>query len=128
MALQRYVIVVFVAGSVMLGTALRAASDSLFEQLAIQNAAWLGGAVQTSGLVGFVGALVAFFALLRNRDAVAFVGEVVGELAKVTWPTRDEAVRATSIVIFTTLFMAVVIGVFDFVWKNVAEYFLFGQS
>jgi preprotein translocase SecE subunit len=127
-ALQRYVIVLFVIGSVMLGTALRAASDSLFEQLAIQNASWLGDSIQTSGLVGLVGAAVTFFALLRNRDAVTFVGEVVGELAKVTWPSREEAVRATSTVIFTTLFMAVVIGVFDLVWKNVAEYFLFGQS
>ncbi|MCB9800164.1 MAG: preprotein translocase subunit SecE [Candidatus Omnitrophica bacterium] len=44
-----------------------------------------------------------------------FVGETRQELNKVTWPTRDELVQATAVVIITTFIMAVFIGCVDFV-------------
>ena len=42
-----------------------------------------------------------------------FVGETVGELRKVTWPTRDEALRLTAIVMVVLLTSALFLGVID---------------
>jgi preprotein translocase subunit SecE len=56
---------------------------------------------------------------------MVFTDEVVGELARVTWPTRDETVRASVTVIFTTIFSASLLAAYDFLWKNIADYFLF---
>jgi len=41
--------------------------------------------------------------LERVGSARAFLGEVRGELDKVTWPTRDE-VRGTTIIVLITVF------------------------
>ncbi len=40
--------------------------------------------------------------------------ETVGELRKVTWPTREEALRLTGIVIVVIVVMAAFLGVLDF--------------
>lgn len=88
----------------------------------------LADTVNTSSLLGVGAAVVFFAAVVRNHQAVKFSGEVIGELAKVHWPSRDEALRATTTVVFATLFMAALIGVYDFVWKNVADVFLFTEG
>ena len=43
-----------------------------------------------------------------------FIQETRQELNKVTWPSRNELVQATGVVIVTTLIMATFIGVVDF--------------
>jgi len=43
--------------------------------------------------------------------------EVVGELSRVTWPTRPELGAATVVVIVTSIVMAIVLGLFDFLWS-----------
>ena len=42
-----------------------------------------------------------------------FVGETVGELRKVTWPTRDEALRLTAIVIAVLFGSSLFLGLID---------------
>ena len=44
-----------------------------------------------------------------------FIGEVITELKKVSWPTRRELVDATLIVIFSSLFLGIFIAVIDLV-------------
>ena len=44
---------------------------------------------------------------------VQFVREVVTELKRVTWPTRDETVKLTAVVIAISLIVAVFIGGLD---------------
>ena len=78
-----------------------------------------------STLVALTAGIGTFVALIRNRQVMMFTDEVVGELARVTWPTRDETVRASVVVIFTTIFSASLLAAYDFLWKNVADYFLF---
>ncbi|MEK7129756.1 MAG: preprotein translocase subunit SecE [Patescibacteria group bacterium] len=41
---------------------------------------------------------------------VQFVREVITELKRVTWPTRDETVKLTAVVIAISLIVAVFIG------------------
>lgn len=44
--------------------------------------------------------------------------ETVGELRKVTWPTKEEAIKMTKIVVVVVLATAVFLGVVDFVFSR----------
>ena len=44
--------------------------------------------------------------------------ETRGELRKVTWPTREEALRLTYVVIGLSLAMGAVLGLMDFVLNS----------
>ena len=50
----------------------------------------------------------------------SFIKDVRGEFARVSWPTREELVNSTSVVLVFYAVFAVFIGVFDllisFVW------------
>ncbi len=45
--------------------------------------------------------------------------ETIGELRKVSWPTRREAIRLTWIVIGVILVMALILGGLDFIYTKV---------
>lgn len=127
MSHQRFVILVFVLGSAFLTSVLQAGVSSLFLQMAWEDTRYFG-LMSTSSAVAFAAGIGSFFALIRTPVALRFTDEVVGELRKVTWPTRDEAFQATSTVIFTAVFVAAIVGVYDFVWKKMADFFLFTQG
>ncbi len=42
-----------------------------------------------------------------------FATDVIGELKKVTWPTRAETVRLTTIVIIVSLIIGLYVGIID---------------
>ena len=42
-----------------------------------------------------------------------FAGDVIEELKKVTWPTKQETIRLTSIVIGISLIIGLYIGIID---------------
>ena len=44
--------------------------------------------------------------------------ETVGELRKVTWPTKEEALKMTTIVIVVVLATAIFLGVVDFIFSR----------
>jgi len=50
----------------------------------------------------------------------SFIKDVRGEFARVSWPTREELVNSTSVVLVFSAVFAIFIGVFDllisFVW------------
>ncbi len=47
-----------------------------------------------------------------------FFQETIGELRKVSWPTRREAIRLTWIVIGVILVMALILGGLDFIYAK----------
>lgn len=47
----------------------------------------------------------------RNQK---IVGDVLSELKKVTWPTREETLKLTAIVIIISLIISLYIGIIDF--------------
>ncbi len=50
----------------------------------------------------------------RKENAIShFYRETVGELRKVSWPTRDEALRLTWIVVIVLVGMAAFLGFID---------------
>lgn len=50
---------------------------------------------------------------IPNIAPVQFFGEVVGELKKVTWPTRDETMKLTAVVIALSVIVGMFIGGLD---------------
>jgi len=46
---------------------------------------------------------------------VVFLKEVRDELKKVVWPTRDEVIRLTGVVILVSLFVGIFLGGADFI-------------
>jgi preprotein translocase subunit SecE len=50
----------------------------------------------------------------RDFRPIRFIRDVIGELRKVSWPTRDEAFRLTGIVLVIAGIIGVILGVLDF--------------
>ena len=124
---QRYVMLAFVVGSILAGVAVEAASVSAFAASGTPNGQ-IAGLVSYSVALSVTSAFLMFFVLIRSVAAVRFSDEVVGELTRVTWPTKDETVSASTTVVVTTIFVASVIGVYDVIWKFVAGIFLFAGN
>lgn len=124
---SRYVLLAFVVGAVIVGLSVEAATVSAFARFAFPDTRVLG-LVNTTTLLAVASGVAAFVVLIRNRTAMQFTDEVVHELARVTWPSKDETSRATTTVVFTTLFVAALLGIYDFLWKNLADLFLFTEG
>ncbi len=56
---------------------------------------------------------------------IQFMGEVVSELKKVTWPTRQETVRLTLLVIAVSTAIGIVLGLLDFLFTKLLNLILF---
>lgn len=124
---QRYVLLTFVVASLLLGVAAQSAIVSLLEQFAIADLR-LASVVNVSTLLSVAIGAVSFAGMIRSPRAVSYFDEVIDELFKVTWPTREETLRAATTVVVTTLMIAFLIGVYDLLWKNLADIFLYNNS
>ena len=56
---------------------------------------------------------------------IRFFGEAFGELRKCVWPTREEVVRLTGIVIVIAGIIGFALGVLDFIFTQTLTRFLF---
>jgi preprotein translocase subunit SecE len=124
---QRYVLLAFVVGALLMGWAVQAACVSGFAQFAILDRTFFN-VVSMSSLAGLVTGGVTFAVMIRSPKTINFTDEVMGELYKVTWPTKDETVRASTTVIMATLFIAAVLAAYDVIWKNLADLVLFTEG
>ena len=50
--------------------------------------------------------------------------ETMGELRKVSWPTRQEAQRLTGIVVIVMVTMSLVLGLLDFAFSSLVKLIL----
>lgn len=51
-----------------------------------------------------------------------FLIAVEAEMNKVTWPAKDELIRASVVVIFTIFFLAIALFLFDVVWQFIFNF------
>jgi len=56
------------------------------------------------------------------RRIVLFFQESYAELRKVTWPSRDEAVASTKVVLVSTLIIAAMLGLVDFILFKLVDW------
>ena len=62
-----------------------------------------------------------------KRSRFAFVGDIIGELRKVVWPTRRETVRLTAMVLAVCVGVGLILGAIDYGFAElVAKVFLSG--
>jgi preprotein translocase subunit SecE len=55
---------------------------------------------------------------IRNNRIVEFLQDTWFELKKVSWPTRSEAVNLTIIVAAVTTFLALILGILDWIFST----------
>jgi preprotein translocase subunit SecE len=55
-------------------------------------------------------------AIKEPNAVVRYYRETVGELKKVVWPTREETLRLTGVVLLVITLTALVLGGFDYVF------------
>ncbi len=58
------------------------------------------------------------------KKVINFFGEVRAEMQKVTWPTREELIGSTSVVLVTMLILSTFVGFTDFLFANLLKIFL----
>ncbi|QDP02527.1 preprotein translocase subunit SecE [Thalassotalea sp. PS06] len=58
----------------------------------------------------------------KGRTAIVFAKESRTEVRKVVWPTREEALKTTGLVIVATVFMAFLLWIFDTVLYWIVNY------
>lgn len=75
----------------------------------------------TVSLIAAVLAAVICVTLYRNEAVHKFSSEVVAELARVTWPSRDETWAATVVVIVASIIAAVILGGYDALWSALTD-------
>ena len=124
---QRYIVLTFLVLAAFMGMAVRGLGSPLLASFEVGDPL-VGGLVTVTSLAGVLSGIGIFFFLLRHIPSVTFTDEVVTELRKVFWPTRDETVRATAVVVATTLFIALCLAFYDFVWARVTSTFLFTEG
>jgi preprotein translocase subunit SecE len=49
------------------------------------------------------------------KRIISFFQESFAELKKVTWPSRDEAIASTKVVLVSTILIAAMLGLVDFI-------------
>ena len=58
-------------------------------------------------------------AVRKQPNAISrYFKETIGELRKVSWPTRKEATNLTLVVIVVTLFMSILLGSLDYLYSQ----------
>ena len=72
---------------------------------------------------GFESLLACIITCMRVMfsKAIEFLTEVRGEVRKVTWPTRREAMGGTAVVVFVVLVMALFLGVVDAILSKAVQ-------
>jgi preprotein translocase subunit SecE len=117
---QKWVNLCFLAGAVLLGYVLFS-----FGQ-------WLTGAYDLEArvrnideivrILAIIAGGILFLVLYRNQKTNNFMGEVVLELSRVTWPTQRETTSATFVVIIMVLISGMILGLLDYVWTKLIQW------
>ncbi|MCB9555879.1 MAG: preprotein translocase subunit SecE [Deltaproteobacteria bacterium] len=67
--------------------------------------------------IGVGAALLVTLWSWRKEETFRQAQEVIGELTKVTWPSRKDTSAATVVVIVTVIIFSAFLGLFDMVWS-----------
>jgi preprotein translocase subunit SecE len=82
-----------------------------------------GNVSQSVRLLGVLAALVVSLAIAAftapGRRVKGFVAESQFELRKVVWPTRDETLKTTLVIIAVVIVLSLLLGLIDLILKSV---------
>ena len=121
---QKYIVTIMFVVSFLISVSVQGLMIPILAKNEIGDPIILGG-FRSSSIGVFLFGIAVFFALNRHPLIVGFSNNVVTELRRVFWPDKEETVRFTTIVIGVTLFVAFMLGLYDFVWGEVTERMLY---
>lgn len=125
MSRQRYVVIGAIAMAVVAAMALSHALQWSWVQLGWDDVPLLGLRELTyTTLIAYGAGALAVLVVIKHQPTYTLANEVVDELAKVTWPTREETGNATVVVIVTVLISSAYLGAFDAVWLALTDWIL----
>lgn len=119
---RKTIIVSYVLGSMALWFLTRQGLQALF--VAFYQVRKLPNFALIREAVPVLAGSALFLALLWNKKVNTFLDEVVSELRKVTWPTREDVVKSTIVVLGCVLFASGVIAIFDVAFGKMISYLL----
>jgi preprotein translocase SecE subunit len=124
---QKYIIMSFLSAGVLVGYSVRGLAIPLLARMEV-NDPMLLDVLNATSLFGIVLGVMTFLVLNRHPLVVRFTDEVVTELSRVTWPDREETLRSTTVVIGTTLFVALMLALYDYAWGAITKVLLFQEG
>lgn len=127
MSNQRYIVATFLGIGVLTGFTVQGLGLPLLASLEVADPQLLG-LINASSLVSLLIGGLTFLIMLRHEQAYAFADESITELRKTTWPGKEETVRSTAVVIGATLFIALTLASYDFIWAKLTSIFLFTEA
>ncbi|TAL85976.1 MAG: preprotein translocase subunit SecE [Rhodanobacter sp.] len=87
---------------------------------------WFGGDGNIPSSVRLIGVLAALVIALAiaaftalGRRVRNFIAESQFEMRKVVWPTRDETIKTTGIIIVVVIILSLLLGLIDLILKSV---------
>jgi preprotein translocase subunit SecE len=123
---NKYVQLAFAAAGAITWVLVSKFFAFLFEVLVPEaNLALLGEQFRLADLLGLGSGAAVWIALRSNARVVEFSREVALELSKVSWPTSKEVKLSTVVVVVASLVMAVICGIFDYIWAFLTS-FIYG--
>ena len=72
-------------------------------------------------IISLVVAIGAFVYVRRSPKAFGFLGEVATELSKVTWPTMQETVASTGVIVVMIAISSMTMFLFDAIWGTFTQ-------
>ena len=92
------------------------------------NGQWATPLRSLAVAAGLVLGAVVFLTTSKGRDTREFLAESRFEMRKVVWPTREEAMRTTWVVVIVVIVLSLLLAGFDFAIQALIEWFLnFGR-
>jgi preprotein translocase subunit SecE len=119
---QRFVYAAYFAGAIAVAFILSKAISYGWARLNLWKPEHIGEPNDEVAIsvAAIVGALVAIY-YYRDQKTRTLAEEVAAELGKVTWPSRDEVVNSTFVVIVTTFVATIFFALMDRFWSFVTN-------
>jgi preprotein translocase subunit SecE len=119
---RKIIIASYVGGAILLWFLTRQGLQGLY--VGFYQVRKLPGITLVREFLPVVVGLAAFFILFFHTKVNSFLEEVVVELKKVTWPSREDVVKSTIVVLGCVLFASGVLAVFDIAFGKMISYLL----
>ena len=123
-ARTRYVVVGILVLAAFLAISLSHALVWAWAQLAWDDMPLFGRDLTLTHVLAYAIALSAAVFVMKHAPTFQLANEVVDELSKVSWPTREETGNATIVVIVTVVLCSAYLGIFDAVWLSLTNWIL----
>lgn len=123
---QRYILMAFLAIAAVVGVTVRSVAIDVLSRVDFGDPQVL--ALNTSGWIGVLSAVVVFATMVRTKRIFIYTDEVVTELRKVAWPSREETLRSSMVVVGFTVALASVLAAYDYLWVTITRAVLFSEG